>query len=246
MHIAVCDDNIADRKQLERLLKRESDKRKQTQGLLYTDSFGSSEVLSKNPMQYDLFFIDLTEEKPDGFAFAMQLAQAGVQAPIVLCSSKIDYLTQINALPSCREQFLHLDKPILTAALSAIIDKATELCARRTPTIELRSETDTYYITEDDIVYAVPNGRYTQVTLRDGRAVTILTDLFNFYDQVCQFTHIVLINEKGLFNITDMESYSPFQVTLKNGVRLRSTPFSSKYIKAALQMYLAETASDGK
>lgn len=26
MHIAVCDDNVADRKQLERLLKRESDK----------------------------------------------------------------------------------------------------------------------------------------------------------------------------------------------------------------------------
>ena len=27
MHIAICDDNVADRKQLERLLKRESDKR---------------------------------------------------------------------------------------------------------------------------------------------------------------------------------------------------------------------------
>ena len=27
MHVAICDDNVADRRQLERLLKRESDKR---------------------------------------------------------------------------------------------------------------------------------------------------------------------------------------------------------------------------
>ena len=34
MHIAICDDNIADRKHLERLLSRESDKRMGC--LLYT------------------------------------------------------------------------------------------------------------------------------------------------------------------------------------------------------------------
>lgn len=33
MHIAVCDDNVADRKQLERLLGRESDSRKADTGV---------------------------------------------------------------------------------------------------------------------------------------------------------------------------------------------------------------------
>ena len=33
MHIAICDDNVADRKQLERLLCRESDKRKADTGV---------------------------------------------------------------------------------------------------------------------------------------------------------------------------------------------------------------------
>ena len=58
MHIAICDDNIADRKQLERLLKRESDKRAGTTGSFYTDSFGNCEILAINNMLYDLFFID--------------------------------------------------------------------------------------------------------------------------------------------------------------------------------------------
>lgn len=246
MHIAVCDDNIADRKQLERLLKRESDKRMKEKGAdisnqLYTDSFGNSEVLSKNPMQYDLFFIDMTEEEPDGFTFAKQLADAGVQAPIVLCSSKIDYLSKIKELPEQTEQFMHLNKPILTKELSDVLDKALVLCKNRIPTIELRSETDTFYVKEDDIVYAVPNGSYVQVTLRNGTNIPLHTDMFNFYHQVSMFTHMVLINEKGLFNIIDMESYSLFKVTLKNGVQLKSTPFAAKYIKSALHMYRAET-----
>ena len=45
MHIAVMDDNIADRKQLERLLDRESDRRIQTTGNLYIDSFVALESL---------------------------------------------------------------------------------------------------------------------------------------------------------------------------------------------------------
>lgn len=59
MHIAVCDDNVADRKQLERLLKRESDKRAASTGIIYTDSFGNSTSLLSNPMQYDAFYIDM-------------------------------------------------------------------------------------------------------------------------------------------------------------------------------------------
>ncbi len=37
MHLAVCDDNIADRKQTERLLGRESDQRINSTGVLYVE-----------------------------------------------------------------------------------------------------------------------------------------------------------------------------------------------------------------
>ena len=38
MHIALCDDNVADRKQFERLVKRESDRRAADEGILFVDS----------------------------------------------------------------------------------------------------------------------------------------------------------------------------------------------------------------
>ncbi len=241
MHIAICDDNVADRKQLERLLKRESDKRKNTTGLFYADSFGNSELLSKKHMQYDLFFIDMVTEEPDGLTFALELVRSGVHAPIVLCSSRINYPDEAAKLSSCPDNLIYLEKPFKTAELSALLDRAVALQSEKIPTIELRSETDTYYVTEDDIVYAVSAGRYVHVFLKDDTKIPILTDMYNFYDGISMFDHMVLINEHSMFNITYMDKFSPFKVTLKNGVELKSSPFASKYIKSALQCYHAET-----
>ena len=98
MHIAICDDNIADRKQLERLLDRESDRRKDTSGVFFCDSYGNSEHLSRNPMPYELFFLDMTSEEPDGLSFAIELRRLGVTAPIALCSSSINYREALLSL----------------------------------------------------------------------------------------------------------------------------------------------------
>lgn len=240
MHIAVCDDNIADRKQLERLLGRESDKRKEDTGVFYTDSFGDSDALSKNPMPYDLFFIDLTACETDGLSFALKLRQMGVTAPIVLCSSKIDYLTAMESLPNSSTDFMHLNKPILTSELSAALDQAILLQKNRIPTIELRSDKDTYYVKEDDIVYAVTEGQFVNVYLKDGTMVPIITKMTNFYYGVAMFPHMFLLSEKSMINIAYLDKISPFKITLKDGTKLKSSPLNEKYLKNALQEYHAE------
>lgn len=241
MHIAVCDDNVADRKQLERLLGRESDKRKHDTGVFFVDSFGQSSVLARNPMPYDLFFIDLTECTPDGLTFALSLCKTGVSAPIVLCSSKIDYRTAADNLPNLPANLLYIDKPIKTAELSKVLDDAVILQQHRTPTIELRSDIDTYYVQEDDIVYAVSHGKYLDVFLKDGTKIPVISYMDNFYDQISMYTHIVLLSGRALCNIVYVDKYSPFKVILKDGTKLNSSPFSYKYIKWAEQSYQKET-----
>ena len=56
MHVAICDDNVADRKHLERLLSRESDKRAGTTNILYIDSYGDKDYFLKNqtPLKYNI------------------------------------------------------------------------------------------------------------------------------------------------------------------------------------------------
>lgn len=240
MHIAVCDDNVADRKQLERLLDRESDRRKADTGVFYTDSYGDSDALMRNPMSYDLFFLDVVSGDIDGLAVALKLREIGVTAPIVLCSSKINYLDQLASLPAGTADFMHLNKPIITAKLSIALDQAVAMQQDRVPTIELRSDKNTYYVQEDDIVYAVSAGTLVNVYLKSGIVVPIATDMENFYHSVAMHTHMLLLTEKSLINIAYLEKYTPFKVTLKDGTTVKSSPLSRKYIKSALQEYHAE------
>lgn len=241
MHIAVCDDNIADRKQLERLLGRESDKRKLSEGVFYVDSFGDSTILGKNPMSYDLFFIDLTHSEPNGLSFATQLLKSGVTVPIVLCVSQIDYQHRASIMNIGSSELIFLQKPIHSQALSALLDQVTLMLKNRIPTIELRSERETYYVQEDDIVYAVSNGMYTHVFLKNGTKVSILSTMHNFYSSVGMYSHMVQLSPKALVNIAYVAKYSSFEVILRDGTKIKSLPTAFGNLKSALQMYHAET-----
>ena len=91
MHLAVCDDNIADRKQTERLLGRESDRRINTTGVLYVDSFGNRNAILSTPMIYDGLFMDMVEDGCNAAEIARELRKAGSRLPIIFCCSKINY-----------------------------------------------------------------------------------------------------------------------------------------------------------
>ena len=88
MHIAICDDNIADRKHLERLLSRESDKRMGTPNLLYVDSYGDREHFLFHPLMYDMIFMDMSESPALTAEIVATITEMGFTAPIVLYSSK--------------------------------------------------------------------------------------------------------------------------------------------------------------
>ena len=183
LYIAVCDDNIADRKQFERLLNREKDERLNTDVVLYIDAFGSEDALMKTPIKYDLFIIDVTNgtdtpttQTITGMDIAKKLRTLGITSPIVLCSSLIDY----TAYGSPAEQITYLTNPVTKGQLSHIIDVALEKHKTREPLVEIRGEKDTYYVSRRDIVYAKKKGLYVEVCLNDFRFVTMYGNLKKF------------------------------------------------------------------
>ena len=175
MHIAVCDDNVADRKQLERLLKRESDKRALSTGVIYTSSFGNASSMLATPMQYNAFYIDVCKtEGITGMDIVRELTAKGVNAPIVMCCSDTNY--REYSFPS---NVIFLDKPIKVTELGESIDHALSIMEKAEPLIELREDTETFYVTEPDILYAVENGRHVLVSLVDGRKIYVATTAMN-------------------------------------------------------------------
>ena len=235
MHIAICDDNIADRKQLERLLDRESDRRKNTSGVFFCDSYGNSAHLSRNPMPYELFFLDMTKEKPDGLSFAIELRRLGVTAPIALCSSSINYQEELNKLPEQERpaDLLFIDKPIKVADLTAIIDEALRLDSNRASTIELRSDRTNIYAYEDDIAYVTSKNAYLTVHLTDGRDVTMLDTVSNFYSMIANHKHLVLVSERTIINAAHVKKLSGLKVTMDDGKKLSCPLLSRPFLSYA-------------
>lgn len=217
MHIAICDDNVADRKQLERLLKRESDKRAQTEGIIFTDSFGNSQVMLANPMQYDAFYIDVCQtEGISGGDIVRSLLSQGVNAPVVLCCSTINYREE-----SFPENVFYLDKPINLQELSRSLDHAHHITEQKVPLIELRQEKETIYVTEPDIFYAVEDGHYVNVTLMDGRILPVADSALNLFGQVETHPTFMAPSAKTLINARYIDKIGLFHVIMQDGKKFK-------------------------
>lgn len=229
MHIAICDDNIADRKQMERLLGRESDMRKKTTGVLYIDSFGDSASLLNAPMLYDLFFLDLQGDSSQALNLAKRLRHAGVTAPIVLCRKEI--LEQPGSLSS----LYHLKKPVLAADLPSVLDMALTAKASAAHTVEIRCEKSTRYIESEKIAYAVPHGYLTLLHFEDGEIVSMLGSLKDLYYLLESTKKFIFARKNMLVNLDCIDSLSFFKLRLRNGeaftINLNDYQFIKKYLR---------------
>jgi DNA-binding LytR/AlgR family response regulator len=230
MHIAICDDNIADRKQMERLLARESDRRAVTSGVLYIDSFGNAPALLHNPMLYDVFYIDLCKTAGvTGMDVVASLVGKGVHAPIIMCCSALNYRTY-----SFPDNVLFLDKPIQTGRLTQSLDHALSILEKAQPLIELRSENETVYVTEPDILYAVQDGRNVHVTLLDGRCVAIADTADNFFQQVESHPTFFSPTVKVVINGRYMQDLHRRKATMCDGAVFKISPACMAYAKELL------------
>lgn len=235
MHVAVCDDNVADRKQMERLLHRESDKRlKETGEGLFIDSYGNEKAVLAHPMLYDVFYIDMCKTPGiTGVDVVKSLLSLGVVVPIYMCISEIDYR---NAnLP---EQVKYLDKAIKAADLTASLEDAQAFKDAAVPLIELREEKNTVYVTEEDILYAVQEERYVDVTLKDGRTIRIRDNILNLFSQWEHYETFFAPTEHVLINGRYIQNLSLLKVTMING-RAFPLPFNArKYAKSMYEKYV--------
>lgn len=203
IYLAVCDNNIADRKQLERLLEREKDKRLQENyDVLYIDSFGSEEALMTTPVKYDIFFVDITEGASNGMEIAKRLRLRGIAAPIVLCQSSINYTSYVNA----PEDIIYIEKPLTKGQISHLVDVAIEWAKRRTPLIEARCQKDTRFIQYDELIRAIPLEKFlTRLCLASGEYLDA-TDSVNSIGKQLETYGCFIRCKKDIVNIYHIES----------------------------------------
>ncbi len=213
MRIAICDDNIADRKHLERLLARESDKRAGTPNILYVDSFGDKEHFLMNPLAYDLIFMDMASSPADAEEILYKLTIMESNIPLVLCSSTVDYTTFSN-LP---DTVIHRNKPYTAGLLPELLALGDTHIKNEVVKLAVPCPDRLHYIPKDDIMYCMPVQDGYVICLQDGSDMTLACDIREFQLLVLPHSEFYRSDKRHIINTRVLTRVTPLSVIMQDG-----------------------------
>ncbi len=215
LSVAVFDTNFGDRKQMERLLERESDRRADACSI-YTTTFGNPDTLLNTQRIYDAYFFDIPDETYSAYDLAKDLRLKNIASPIIFCCSSMNYRECGRELSNT----FFMDKPILVADLSAMVEELlTQKIENYVPTIEIRDITKTHYLTEREIVYCenIKHTRNITIHLQDGSTMFTENDIDNFLSELEPLGQFFMANNNIIVNARYVDKTTFFKVYLKNG-----------------------------
>lgn len=234
MHIAVCMDVAADRKQLERLLGRSADRRLAADPTVpyYVQSYGNKEALLARPFMYDLFFIDLINDDLDSVELARRLRDLGVTATIALVPGKVDLTDRI--VPE--DRVLILKQPVREKDLEEILDAACAAVADKTPRLDIRGADNTVHVREEDFYYAERAGdMMINVHLKDGSVITCSESIENFGMRCTKFSDIMFLPKDLVVHKQYIMSTGFGKVVLRDNAKFHVSNKRIKQIEALIR-----------
>ena len=229
MHIAVLDDDVASRKQMERLLERASDANKKN-GLegYYIDSYGAFDSLHSKSAMYDAIYIDIVDSDMKGHEIAKSILNSGIQGKIILCISSLNYREIISSEDA--EQFLFIDKPVNTEELNNTLSICEENRKNREPQIEIRTKDETLYVKYNEFLYAkaLVAGK-TTIVLKGRKDTIYYKDISMVRKAITEYPFMIAVNKDTVISTYHIDRVTSFHVHMDDGT---SFPISLKMSSA--------------
>lgn len=229
MHIAVLDDDVASRKQMERLLERASDANKKN-GLegYYIDSYGAFDSLHSKAAMYDAIYIDIVDSDMKGREIAKSILNSGIQGKIILCISSLNYREIISSEDA--EQFLFIDKPVNTEELNNTLSICEENRKNREPQIEIRTKDETLYVKYNEFLYAkaLVAGK-TTIVLKGRKDTIYYKDISMVRKAITEYPFMIAVNKDTVISTYHIDRVTSFHVHMDDGT---SFPISLKMSSA--------------
>ena len=217
MHVAICDDNVADRKHLERLLSRESDKRAGTPNILYVDSYGEKMHFLANPLKYNLIFMDMSSE-PGIVEFILEhLEEMGYHAPLVLYSDKIDY----PAIPDLPDYVVHARKPYIPDPLPEFLALGDANVSGHVVSISVHKNSVLIHVPKYMILYALEGARTCTLYLTDNTTIDVdekIDELRQIFEPYEEFERV---NKNSIANFKYVNTVTPVALVMQDNKELK-------------------------
>lgn len=222
MYIAIIADDVAARKQYERLFDRSSDALRSTLGALYVETFGAPDtLLVGTPMKYGLFFIDLASES-SVHTLTDQLRGMNAQGMVCICSDLVPQgLTDTPNL-------IYIAQNPNQRAIEMLLKEASVYneSINATEKIEIRTEGKTHYLLPDDIVYIQSQNQYLTIYLSDRTILQASGELKRLYDNTLTHDCFFPFKKDVIINTNHIVKKERHAVTLTHDIRFTLPPFS--------------------
>lgn len=221
MHIAVLADNIADRKQTERLLDRANSALASEIGTLYVDSFGDESSFLPVCMKYDLFLLDIDHDMAHCMEIVARLQELSAPGMIVVCKDAAEPYRRENAV----QHLYTLDKPILTAPLHKLLcDIQQEIKSQKQnlTMIEIRDIEHTHFVSKDDIIYArcFEKEHRVHYVFDHHDAIDIIGNMDDIYRCLGNHAEFQVFGKDYVINQNHVRSQTKKSIQLSNGETL--------------------------
>lgn len=218
MHIAVVADNVADRKQAERLLGRANTALSGSIGTLFVDSFGDEESFLHACMRYDLFILDFDNDLPHSMEVARKLKEKNAPGLIAVCKHAEAPFTHETAI----QGLYTIDKPILTGPLHKLlcdIHLELEKIQSQLDIVELRTDTDTHYVSRSTILFARANEKEHRICYHfaDGSVLESTGGFDDLKRYLCDYDEFVLRPDHTIVNKDHITSENKKSTRLSSG-----------------------------
>ena len=231
MYIAIVEDNVADRKQTERLMDRANKALAPSIGTLYISTFGDESSFLHECMKFDMFIIDYDNDPERAFETINELEKRCAPGiPVILkpADSPFSYDTAIRGIYT-------LEKPILTAPLHKLITDIwheAEEKKSRVKLVELRGENGTNYIPKEDIIYITADTSDHTVSyhLVSGQTIQMNGNMNDIYKAVGIYPEFEDRLKNIVFNTDHIKEDNKKSILLSNGERF-SYPLFQRFFK---------------
>jgi len=234
MHIAICTENAASRKHLERLMDREGNLFTNEE-TIYVDSYGNVTALFTQPLLYDLYLLEAASqtESSESITLVKSVRERFPNANIaILLQPDLSDIAESVALLSVAL----LPIPVTHASLQNLIQQFIEQKKQAEPVFEIRGRLNTIYIHSDEFAFGQDHGkRQSLVTLQDGRQIDFFDSLKNLTSTMSEHPSLFAVGTHYLVNIRYIKTCHLFSLTMQNGAKIPASLLETRYIRKLLR-----------
>ncbi len=202
---------------------------------------GGNELLSfvnGSPAQrFSIVFLDIYMDDVDGITVAKALKEADPECLLVFLTSSRDFMPEAFGCHA----FDYISKPINSERLEKVLDDALRFLPSTHKFIELVSERKTYQVFLKDIVYAVTDGHYLNITLADGSTMRQRMTAAEFLARAGNDDRFFLANRGIILNVGHIVSFEDGCCIMKGGIALPMRVKEARQVEQAVMNRSFET-----